>query len=103
MLYFDLGYKKQQGSDGYILFAPDRLCLGGQGRWYGNKTPTVNVAEARASVEAIEYWKALKFHPCPLLLRGDSQITINFLTRHYNPGKCKLVVAVDKHHKWGYE
>ena len=63
----------------------------------------VNIAEARTSVEAIEFWKAMKFQPCPLLLRGDSQIMINFLTRRYKPGKRELVVAVDKHHKWGLE
>ena len=54
-------------------------------------------------MEVIEYMKLLKFHPCPLLLRRDSQIIINFLTRRYNPGKHELVVAVDKHHKWGHE
>ena len=63
----------------------------------------VNVAEARASVEAIEFWKAMKFQPCPLLLRGDSQIMIDFLTRCYKTDKRELVVAVDKHHKWGRE
>ena len=63
----------------------------------------VDIAKAQASVEAIEFWKPMKFQPCPLLLRGDSQIMINFLTRRYKPAKRELVVAVDKHHKWGHE
>ena len=29
VLYFDRGCKKQRGSGGYFLFAPDGLCLGG--------------------------------------------------------------------------
>ena len=52
-------------------------------------------------MEAIKFWKAMKFQPCPLLMRGDVQIMINFLTRRYKPGKRELVVAVDKRQKWG--
>ena len=29
VLYFDGGYKKRQGSGGYLLFVPDGLCIGG--------------------------------------------------------------------------
>ena len=93
-MFFDRGCKSQKGSGGVVLFDKLRECIGGRGLWFGAAANTNNVAEAQALVEALRYVEEMGALGEPLVVLGDSELTINFMNRKCTPGKRELVTWV---------
>lgn len=66
------------------------------GWFWGKEAQTNNVAEAHALVRALKATRAsdLVPHRGTLIVRGDSNLIIAFMTKAATPGKRELVVAV---------
>ena len=96
VLHFDGGCRQGLGTGGFILLDPQGECHAGQAWFFGRSCPTNNVAEAQAMVRALGVVKAGNWveHRGTLLVRGDSNLTISFMTRHARPGKRELVALV---------
>ena len=77
-MFFDGGCKSQKGSGGVVLFDKLGECIGGRGLWFGAAANANNVAEAQELVEALGE---------PLVVLGDSELTINFMNRKCTSGK----------------
>ena len=76
----------------------DGRCEGGYARHYGTAAPTSNVAEAGALVDGL-HWvletrQAHIANGRPVVVRGDSQLTISFMLRRAQPAKRELVLAI---------
>ena len=96
VLHFDGGCRKGRGTGGYILTDPKGECHAGGGWYYGIKAATNNEAEARTMVRALQVVKAGNWvaYGRTLLVRGDTNLIISFMTRAARPGKRELVVLV---------
>ena len=77
-----------------MLYDKLRECIGGRGLWFGAAANTNNVAEAQALVEVLHYIEEVGALAEPLVVLGDSELTINFLNRKCTPGKQELVTRV---------
>lgn len=71
-------------------------CIAGMAWYWGTDAQTNNVAEAKAMVRALKVTKASGMvpHRGTLVVRGDSNLVIAFMTKAATPGKRELVVAV---------
>ena len=68
--------------------------IGGRGLWFGAAVNTNNVAEAQVLVEALCYVEEVGVLGEPVVVLGDSELTINFMNRKCTPGKRELVTRV---------
>ena len=87
-----------------MLFDKLGECFGGRGLWFGAAANKNNVAEAQTLVEALHCIKKVGVLGEPLVVLGDSELTINFMNRKCTPRKWQLVMrvkeAMDNLHKW---
>ena len=77
-----------------MLFNKLGECIGGRGLWFGAAANTNNVAESQALVEVLHYVEEVGALGEPLVVLGDSELTINFMNRKCTPGKRELVMRV---------
>ena len=96
VLHFDGGCKKGLGAGGFTLHSPDGKCHAGGGWYYGRSCPTNNVAEATTMVRALQCVRRGPWveHRGSLVVRGDTNLIISFMTKAARPGKRELVVLV---------
>ena len=74
--------------------------MDGVGKWYGLDAPTQNIAEAQAMLDGLAYIRQRQLQGEHVLVLGDSELVINFLTRAYKPKLRELVVRVQVAHEW---
>ena len=79
-----------------MLTDPKGACYAGGGWYYGRDCATNNVAEAQTMVRALRIVKAGDWvdHRGTLLVRGDTNLIISFMTKAARPGKRELVILV---------
>ena len=77
--------------------------MDGLGKWYGLDAPTQNIAEAQAMLDGLAYIRQRQLQGEHVLVLGDSELVINFLTRAYKPKLRELVVRVQTPHEWQRE
>ena len=90
MVNLNAGYKHEIGAAGFIGWDFQGKCINGYGIFYQNvpRKMTHNVAEMWAVRNSLEFKEAqgyLKSHRT-IVMRGDSQIILNFMLRKYKPG-----------------
>lgn len=94
--YFDGACQAHIGGGGFALWDDKGVLRTAQYRYYGKAQATNNESECQALLDTLSF--ALK-HPellgnKKLLLRGDSALIINFMTRKNTPKKKSLVRKV---------
>ena len=77
-----------------VLFDKLWEYIGGRGLWFGAAANMNNVAKAQVLVEALRYVEDMGVLGEPLVMLGDSELTINFMNRKCTPGKRELVTRV---------
>ena len=87
-----------------MLFGKLGECIGGHGLWFRVAANANNVTESQALVEVLHYVEEVGALGEPLMVLGDSELTINFMNRKCTPGKLELVAwvkeAMNKLHWW---
>ena len=73
--------------------------MDGLGKWYGLDAPTQNIAAAQAMLDGLAYIWQRQLQGEHVLVLGDSELVINFLTRAHKPKLWELVARVQTAHE----
>jgi ribonuclease HI len=99
-LFFDgASGRGQVGAGGFLVLNRSGECLVVGGKFYGPKH-TNNVAEARAMVDGLKAVGSMITDTVrEVVIKGDSDLVIGFMTRRFKPKKKDLTLLVKE--AWG--